>query len=160
MSKVKIINTEPRSVSHFCSIWQVVVLGLGLGILYWAISTIIEFFAIKYLFCDFSTLVKCQNITNVSGNIAIILTAVAGVAVMVRLRMVQPLMVSIASAIALCGVSSWTQGLVWYETLFFDVVLYLLAYVLFSWIFYYKKLIISIVITVFIIALIYVIDTL
>lgn len=157
MAKATIINTEPRAIGASQSIWKVVLLAFGLGLIYWVISFFVEKYIIGKFFCGLQTALICQNIVNVSGNIAIILTAIIGIVLMVRLRMVQPLIVSVASSIVLWGISSWTNGLVWYETIVCDVVLYLLAYVLFSWIVRCKSLAVALIISGIIIALLYII---
>jgi len=157
MAKVTIINTEPQQTDYSQSMWKVSLLGLGLGFIYWAISLFIEFWVINQFFCSNSATLICQNATNVSGNIAIILTAFFGILIMVRFRMVQPLIVSIASAIVLWGVSAWTNGLAWYEILVCDLIFYLLAYALFSWIVRCKKLVVALIVCIVIIILLYIV---
>jgi hypothetical protein len=53
---------------------------------------------------------------------------------MINLKMVRPLIISVSSAAVLWGLAVWTHDLFWLEAILWCVVLYAIAYLLFSWI--------------------------
>ena len=59
--------------------------------------------------------------------------------VMIKLRMVQPLIVSVATASVLWGLAEWTNGLALWEVILWNVATYMTAYLLFCWIVRYDK---------------------
>ena len=124
---VKIISTDIQSqtISSTYSIYKTAILGAMLGLLFLALTLIIGSFV---------------SSLKVSGDIAAILTALAGIIIMVKLNMTQPLIVAIASAMALWSLALLTNGLAPSELVVWNVMLYGLSYLLFSWLVRYTKL--------------------
>ena len=58
---------------------------------------------------------------------------------MLNLHMARPLLVATASTISLWGLAQLTSGLGWLEIILWSVLLYCLAYTLYSWISRYKQ---------------------
>lgn len=140
MAKVIVDETQPQAVSMSYSWWWMALIGAALGIMYWALVFIISHFVVDQLFCGSSVnALACSNSVDLSGNIASILVATIGLGVLVRLRVLRPLIVVIAAAIVLWGLAGWTDGLAWGEVAFWSALLYSLAYVLFSWISRYSR---------------------
>jgi len=75
-------------------------------------------------------------------------------------RMAQPLIIAVASGAALWGLSRWTGGLGWGEVMLWDIALYTLAYITFSWVARYLKVIPVIVTTILIIVIVQIIASL
>jgi hypothetical protein len=111
-----------------------------MGILYWVITFLVGRFIIDPMFCG-STVnaTACSNSVVLSGNIASILIATTGLLVLVGLKVLRPLIVVVATAIVLWGLSGWTKELAWGEIALWSALLYSLSYVLFSWISRYNK---------------------
>lgn len=103
---------------------RIMATGLILGGIYWC------FFAISLNY--FSSI-------PVSSNIATVLTLVSGIAIMIRLRMAQPLVISVAAGLALWGLGGLASGLGTIEKIFWFCLIYCLAYTLFSWIMQFKR---------------------
>lgn len=58
---------------------------------------------------------------------------------MVRLRLAQPLIIAVVSAATLWGLADWTDGLSASEIVIWSMLLYVLAYALYSWVARYTK---------------------
>jgi hypothetical protein len=117
----KIINNdiEQHAISAPYLLWQIALVGVALGVIHWCLTALIG----RYI-----------DSTSISGDIATILVATLGVLVMIRLHMAQPLIVAVASGLALWGLARWTSGLSWGEIVAWNALLYGLSYTLFSWI--------------------------
>jgi len=153
-------ETETQSIGMSQSIWKIVLLGLILGFAYWGLTALIEKYIITQLFCQLSQYsLTCSQTLAISGNITTILVAIIGIIVMIKLNMAQPLIVSIASGAALWGLASLSAGIGWFEIIIWEVLLYGLAYALFSWIARCRSLIVVFVFILITIALIRIIIT-
>ena len=140
MAKVIVDETQPQAVSLSYSWWRIALVGAAIGIIYWALTAVVSHFIIDQLFCRSSvSALACSNSVGLAGNIASILIAAVGLVVLVRLRVLRPLIVVVATAIVSWGLASWTEGLAWGEIAFWSALLYSLSYVLFSWISRYSR---------------------
>jgi len=140
MAKVIIDETQPQVVSMSYSWWRMALIGAALGIVFWTLAFIVSHFIVDPLFCRSSVnALVCSNSVGLAGNIASILVAVVGLVILVRLRVLRPLIVVIATAVVSWGLASWTEGLAWGEIAFWSALLYGLSYVLFSWISRYSR---------------------
>lgn len=124
MAKIIDSDTGPQSISLSYSLWQIAAVGMLLGFVYLGLSSILR----TYVSSDIT-----------AGDISTILVATLGIIIMIRLNMAQPIIIAIATGVTLWGLSQLTSGLVLDETVFWTVFLYMLAYVLFSWISRYVK---------------------
>jgi len=139
MANIVDSSVDPLSGSKSYSIWKIALVGISLGILYW-------FFTVLTL--------RFTGSIYISGNISTILIATLGIVIMLNLHMARPLLVALASAISLWGLSEFTNGLSWYETISWSALLYGLTYTLFLWITRYRKntpVIIAIIVIVIIV---------
>ena len=138
MAEVIIEDAEPQMFSAAYSIWKIALVGALIGFLYWCLTAFIGIII---------------DSASVSGDIATILVATLGVIVMLRLSMFQPLVIALASGLALWGLANLTSGLAWFEIIAWNILLYTLAYTLFSWIARYNRVIpVLAIITIIIIA--------
>ena len=145
-------EAQPVTISVSYSWWRIALIGAAMGILYWAITFLVGRLVIDPMFCGSSVnAAACANSVGLSGNVAGILVAVVGLFVLVGLKVLRPLIVAVAAAVVLWGLSGWTNGLAWGEIAFWSALLYSLTYVLFSWISRYNKsvpVLITVVLTV------------
>ena len=140
MAKLILDDTQPRAVSLSYSWWTMALVGAAIGALYWALTVFVGHFIIDPLFCRNSVnAATCSNSLGISGSVAGILVATLGLGALVRLSVLRPLVIAIATAILLWGLASWTDGLGWAEIIAWSVVLYALSYVLFSWVSRYAR---------------------
>jgi len=122
---VKILDNinNPKSLIMANYIWKFALVGLLVGLLYWlSISIFTRFLPLS-----------------LSSDISVILLAILGISSMVLLKMTQPLLVGLSASLVLWGLAFWSEGLYWLEIVVWDMVLYSLAYILFSWVAKYSK---------------------
>jgi len=140
MAKVIEKDVQSQEISGFYSFWKVITIGVVSGLLFWFFTFLIEKYVISALFChSASDSVACADTLAISGNIASILVALAGIVAMIKLKMIQPLIVAVTTAAALWGLAQWTNGLPIWEVISWSVITYSLAYLLFSWVVRYDR---------------------
>lgn len=142
MAQIIGTDIEPKVADVSKSLWQSAVIGLFLGIIYCGLVVLINQLIIGQLFCKTNTdSILCSRSLIISGDIASILVATLGVGLMLRFYLPRPLIISLAAAVSLWGLSGWTNGLNWWEILGWSILLYTVSYVLYSWIVRYMKII-------------------
>jgi hypothetical protein len=140
MAKLIQSDDEPQLISNTYSLVKIIVIGIGLGLLYYFLTVIIQKYIIIPVFCDSATsALSCHNSLGISGNISMVIVAVVGIMAMVMSRMTQPLIVAVATAATLWGLALWTDGLSMLEVIGWSVLSYALSYVLYSWITRYNR---------------------
>ena len=112
---------------------QIVLLGLGLGVVAWVLSELVRRVILVPLFCGDPASGVCVNAPDFAANIALIIAAVAGLMGLVRLSVYRPLLIILAVLVSLWGLGAWTASLGWYESLAWFVILYALCYIAFAW---------------------------
>ena len=125
MAKVIDSRVESRAIHQSYSIWIIFIVGLFTGVIYW------------YLIIAFD---RYTDSIGVASNISSIIAATLGTLMILGLRMSRPLVVTVASAITLWNIISFTDGLDRLEAMIWVVGLYGLAYLLFSWLARYYKI--------------------
>lgn len=141
MAKIIKSDVESQIINNSYSVWKVILIGALMGLAFWVITVLIDKFIISPALCrTTSDSLSCVDSILVSGNIATILIAVIGTIAMILLQMAQPLIVTVTTAAALWGLAQWTSGLSIVEIIIWSVVTYVLAYLLFSWITRYDRI--------------------
>lgn len=139
MAKIVESNVQSQTFNSAYSVWRIVVTGAVLGVLYWGLTLLVGMFI---------------DSIAIAGNIATILTATIGLIAMVSMRMTRPLIVTLASAVALWGLAQLTDGLVWSEVIAWNILLYAISYTLFSWIARYARVAPVLIVIMTIVALV------
>lgn len=135
-----IISDDEAAIGAIYEWWYVLLTGVTIGVLYVGLSALISHFVIDPLYCK-ATLnaTICTDSASIGGNIATILSALVALALFVRLRVFRPIVIVVASATLLWGLSSWTAGLGAIEIVASSAILYGLAFMLVSWICRYRS---------------------
>lgn len=110
---------------------RVALLGLGLGIVAWLLTLLLGRFIIGPVFCPEGQV--CSDTDVIAGNIALILTGVAGILALVRMGVYRPMLIAIAACATLWNVGGWLSGIVWYEALGWSALIFMVAYIAFTW---------------------------
>lgn len=131
MAKV-IQDTHSVVVEPWWAKGKIVLIGLSMGLLWWVLTGLLRQFIIEPLACrNLSSATACVDSLGVSGNVAMVLVAVLGVAVLVRLVLHRPIIVTLGTAVVLWGLGSLLSGLPGYVVILSSVVLFTLSYALF-----------------------------
>lgn len=158
---VKVIKQQETTAYTSLSWWQIAIIGALTGILYVILTLVIQQTIVDPLLCrSVSDANACSNSIGVSGNIATVLVATISLIGLIRFRVPRPIIVAVATAIVLFGLSNWTNGLAWPEVVAWSLALYALSYSLFAWISRYSRAVPVIIATVIIVVLIRIIPTL
>ncbi len=133
---------------------RVALLGLGLGVAAWGLAMLLNKFAVMPLFCHNQPRAGvCADPQDSAGDIALVLTAVAGVLGLVRLGIYRPMLVAIAVAVCVWGLFGWLDGIVWYESLGWAALIFTAAYALFTWLVRPRNFVLALAILVVVIGL-------
>lgn len=112
---------------------QIFLTGLGVGVLIWGLTWLLDRYAVAPLTCGTTTLAaSCQSAV-FAGHIATIIAMIAGVLALVRFGVFRPLLIGLAALVSLWGAMTWLLGFEWYIALPTVAVLYALAYSVFAW---------------------------
>lgn len=132
----RIIQTEQQQQVIVEPWWvkiKIVYIGLGMGLLWWVLTSILKYYVVDPLACrDLSSAGACVDSFGVSGSIAAVLVAVAGAYLLVRTLQPRPIVIALATAILLWDLGTFMSGLSWWETLLWSLFFYAVSYTLFS----------------------------
>lgn len=109
---------------------RVALLGLGIGAIAWALTLGLGQFIIGPIFCPNNT---CESTSVISGNIVLVVTAIAAMLAMVRLGVYRPMLIAIAVVATLWSMGGWLSGIVWYEALGWSSLMFMAAYTAYAW---------------------------
>lgn len=113
---------------------RVIAYGAVIGLVYWLLALVISKFIVEPLVCrQLVDAAACVNAPVVAGKITTVLVAALSIAGMIRLGVVRPIIIAVASAAVLWEVPTYMQGLFWLEGALWTIVAYVLSYALFGW---------------------------
>jgi hypothetical protein len=152
----QVIITDQQAVAESYAMWvRTIVLGAVTGLIFWLLTLIVGHYIVDPIVCGrFFNAALCTDSTPLSGNIATIFAATAGVIAMVRIGAARPIIVAVASAALLWDLAAWTDGLFWLEAVVWSIVLYAAVFALFSWITRYAALWVTAVVSLLIVIII------
>ena len=152
----QIVITDQQAIAESWAVWvRTIILGAIAGVSFWLLAFVVGRYSIEPLACRQTiNAAMCLDATPLAGNIAAILVAVIGTIAMVRLGIARPIIVAVATAALLWGLSGWTEGLFWLEALAWSTILYALVFALFAWITRYSVLWVTLIISLSIIVVI------
>lgn len=123
--------------------------GLVVGLVGWLLSLAIQMWIIEPIFCRSpQTFAVCANGGTIGWAIAMIIASVASLLSLVRSGVFRPLLVVLASIIALWGASAWLGPLPWWQGILWHGALFALAYVLFAWVARLTNFLLAVIITI------------
>lgn len=108
--------------------------GIGAGVLSWAISRVLLVWVFTKVFCGEGLNVdRCANAGVYADSIALILVAIAGIYFLVRFGIYRPLVVVVASVVALWPLLTMVYGLSYLAGIIICAIMFGLAYLAFTW---------------------------
>lgn len=131
------------------------VTGLIVGVVGWLVSLAIQAWIIEPIFCrSAQTFNVCSNGGTIAWTVALIIVSIVGLLSLVRTGVFRPLLVVLATLIALWGVSAWLGPLPWWQALLWHGVLFALAYSLFAWVARIQSFLLSLIVTIVLIIIV------
>lgn len=148
-------NTSPIYIpGERRSIIGVIITGLVVGLLGWMLSMAIQAWIIVPFFCrSTQTFSVCENGGTIGWVVAVIIVSILGLLSLVRTGVFRPLLVVLASLLALWGVSAWLGPLPWWQALLWHGALFAVAYALFAWVARLQSFLIALILTIVLIVL-------
>lgn len=126
----EITSTQTLSGRDLAS---VIILGVIAGVITWGVYELLLHFVVPGLFCRDSTTSLCETAPSIMDGVSLVIGAVVALLGLIRLRVFRPLLVVLATIIALGGLAQRADVLAWYFSLLACGVLFGLAYGLFAW---------------------------
>lgn len=134
---------------------RIIYIGLSMGLLWWVLQALLQNYVVEPLACrNLESASACINAVGISGSIAAVLTAIAGVSLLIRYLQPRPIIIAAASAVLLWDLSLILNGLVWWALILWALFFYAASYSLFSMVARIRWLWATIVVAVAIVALI------
>lgn len=151
-----VLSDEQTVTTRPWQAWlRVVLIGLVMGFVYWAITMLLARYVIEPVAChNLVDPTRCANAVDLGGNISAIFTALIAIVVLIRLRVSRPIIVAVGAGALLWSLSSWTNGLWWLEALAWSILLHALSYGLFAWLTRFQRAIWAIIVGVVIVAVV------
>lgn len=122
--------------------------GVSVGLVTALIYVLMYKFVFSAVLCRPLSTGNCSQAPNYAAVIAVIISLIAGVATLARLRVYRPLLVVIAVLVSLWGLQTDILGTPWYWALLATIVLFGLAYALYAWLARIRNFILAIVVII------------
>lgn len=113
---------------------QVAIFGIAAGLLVWGLTYVLETYALKALLCANKEALTCATSAQFGEIIATLVTGAIGLFILVKIQVFRPLLVVIATVVNLWGLISFVSEQPWYVIGLSSAGLYMITYLLFTWI--------------------------
>jgi hypothetical protein len=130
---------------------QTLLLGLVVGLVVWGLAFVLDAYILRAILCQGDQTMGC-SVGNYAEASAAILATGLGLFGLMRLRVFRPLLVALATLVALWGVIAITSGMQWYMIGLSIALLYAISYAFFAWIARIRSFVIVLIVLVVIIA--------
>ncbi len=112
---------------------KMIVLGAVLGVVLWGLTNLLGNYVFDPLFCRNDT-TNCVAVWQYSETTASVIVAILGLIGLIRLRAFRPMLIALAATASLWGLIGNVTVMTWYWALLASLLLYALAYGLFTWV--------------------------
>lgn len=146
-------NDTPTSLvaMSYKKLLLIIVCGAIAGLVTWGLTHVLDAYIYKAILCDGDAAVKCGSSYQYATTTATIFGAAVGLFGLVRLQVFRPLLIVIATYVALWGLLSTLLPLPWYVAAATAAGLYALAFGVFAWLARIRKFYIAIIIVILVI---------
>ena len=131
----------------------VLISGAIAGLAAFVLYALLNKFVFGAVLCRAESTGDCSQAPAYSMIVAMIISTIAGVANLARLRIYRPLLIGLAAAISLWGLQAVAGGFAWYWAAVVFVALFALAYAVFAWVARLRNFILALVVTVVLVVL-------
>jgi len=154
MADIVVENSNYQPSGQRQTLLSSVLAGLVAGIVGWLLQLSLKTWVIAKLFCDSpDTFAVCSNGGTIAWVVAMVIVGIASLLVLVRSGVFRPLLVILASLIALWGANLWLGPLEWWQAMLWHGGLFALAFGLFAWIARINKFLLALIVTIVIVVL-------
>lgn len=132
---------------------MVALAGLGVGFVVTALTHLLDRYIFGAVLCQGDNATECANATNYAMIVAMVVAGIGGLIALVQARIYRPLLVVLASAVSLWGLHDITANMPWYWALLLTMVMFALAYALFTWMARIRMFLVSLIVIVVLVVL-------
>lgn len=126
----------------------IIIFGAIAGLVTWGLTIVLDTYIYKAILCNNDAAVQCASSYQYATTTATIIGAAVGLFGLVRLHVFRPLLIVIASFVALWGLLLLVLPLSWYAELLAVMGLYALTFGLFGWLTRIKSFYIAIILVI------------
>ena len=128
--------------------------GVAVGLVTAFVYIMLYKFVFSAVLCRPQSTGSCDQAPNYAATVAAVISLVAGVAALARLRIYRPLLVVIAVLVSLWGLQTDVIGMPWYWAVLATAALFGLAYALYAWLARIRNFILAVVVIVVVVVLV------
>ncbi len=125
---IEYIDTSPSQII------SVAVIGVATGVLWAALTIILQKFLLEPVFCQVAITTYCKNVPTIGVTMSTIVVHIAGLAALARMGVLRPLLVVLAAVVTLVGLPFWVSNQPWWLELLYTGIITGLAYVYYAWV--------------------------
>lgn len=156
MSKVySETKPTPLIIMSGREVWQTAMVGLIVGLLVWGLTLLLNTYVYTAILCHGDGSARCTAAPQYAAITAAFIAGGAGLFAIVRLQIFRPLLVVLASLIALWGIVALTAVMPWYGEAITVMVLYALAYALFSWVVRIRSFLMTLIVLIVLVVIVH-----
>lgn len=145
---IKPVET-PVVMQSWRKILPTLLAGVIAGLVTWLATFLLSEYVLGPIACRVgSSLINCSDATIVSSDIALVIGGFAALAIMVRQRVLRPLLVVLGAVISLWGIGAWLSEDAWYVALPLTVLLSAVLYAVFAWFGELRRFWVALVVTI------------
>ena len=145
---------QPVMLMTMRDLLQVVLAGVIVGLMMIALWYIFEKYIYTPVLCEGSALPgRCENKDYFSSGLAMIVSAMAGLFMVVRQRVFRPLLVVLLVTISLWNVSLLLTTLPWWGACLGAAILFGIAYAVFAWVAQLRNLLLAVGVSIVLVVL-------
>lgn len=122
--------------------------GAVAGLIVAAVALLMNRFVFGAVLCREGAATECAQAPLYAVIVAVVVGSIAGTVALARLRVFRPLLVVLATVIALWSMHFWFFEVAWYWALIISAFIYALAYGVFTWIARIRSFILALVVVV------------
>jgi len=127
---------QPASVVSMSrsELMNILVVGGIAGFLVWVLGFLLNRYIFDVYFCQNEVSNQCAYAPSYAAATAMVLVSFVALGALVRFRVYRPLLVLIAAMISMWGIVQLGWNMTWYQGIFIALVMYALAFSVFSWV--------------------------
>lgn len=126
---------------------RIAIAGAVAGLCLLGLAWLLDSYIFQAVMCQ-GDQARCSDATGYAHATAAIMVAIGSVIALIRLQVFRPLLVVLATAISLWGLSVVTLALPWYLAIIACMALFALSYALFSWVARIRSFVVTIIVMV------------
>ena len=155
---MSVVNQDEQSIAIVpmlrTDVIGVIALGAGVGVLIWVLGSLLNQFIFDPYLCQNAAAAQCADAKNYSAVLAGLIVGAASLGGLIRLRVYRPLLVVIAAFVSLWGIVQLSWEMTTFTGLLVCVLLYALAFGLFTWIARVREFWIALLLTIGLVVLV------